>query len=55
MICAAVGTHIFKNYKEASKEIVNYKKEIKPDDETVKIYNKTFNNWKEWYDRLGEL
>jgi autoinducer 2 (AI-2) kinase len=55
VICAAVGTDIFKNFKEASKEIVNYKKEIKPDDETVKVYNKTFNNWKEWYDRLGEL
>ncbi len=55
VICAAVGTDIYKNFKEALKEIVNYKTEIKPDDEIVEIYNKKFNSWKEWYDRLGEL
>ncbi len=55
VICAAVGIGIYKDFKEAAKEIVSYKKEIKPDDKTVEIYNKTFNSWKEWYDRLGEI
>lgn len=55
VICAAVGIDMYKDFKEATKEIVNYKKEIKPDDETVEIYNRKFNDWKEWYDRLGEL
>jgi autoinducer 2 (AI-2) kinase len=54
VICAAVGTGIYKDFKEAIKEIVKYKKEIKPD-ETVEIYNRKFKDWKEWYDRLGEL
>jgi autoinducer 2 (AI-2) kinase len=55
VICAAVGIGIYKDFRQAIKETVNYKKEIKPDSKTVDIYNRKFNDWKEWYDRLGEL
>jgi sugar (pentulose or hexulose) kinase len=54
-MCAAVGSGIYKDFEEAAKEMVEIKKEISADKEQVEIYNKTYNNWKEWYDRIGSL
>jgi sugar (pentulose or hexulose) kinase len=54
-ICAAVGSEVYKDFDEAVKEMVEFKKEITPKDEHVEIYSKCYNTWKEWYNRIGNL
>jgi len=54
-MCAAVGSGIYHDFKDATKEMVEFKKDIKPAEESVEIYNKCYNTWKEWYDRIGKL
>jgi len=54
-MCAAVGLGIYDDFEEAAKQMVDFKKDVNPKAEQVEIYNKTYNNWKEWYDRIGKL
>jgi len=54
-MCAAVGSGIYHDFEDAVKDIVEFKKDVNPDHEQVEIYNKGYNNWKEWYDRIGKL
>jgi len=54
-MCAAVGSKIFNDFEDAAKEMVEFKKEVNPNEEQIEIYNKCYNNWKEWYDRIGKL
>lgn len=55
VMCATVGAKIYKGFEEAAKEMVEFKEDVNPKDEHVEIYNKCYNNWKEWYDRIGKL
>jgi sugar (pentulose or hexulose) kinase len=54
-MCAAVGSGIYNDFEAAAKEMVEIKKEINPVKEQIEIYNKCYNNWKEWYHRIGKL
>jgi len=54
-ICAAVGAGVYKNLEEASKNMVRFKQEIKPEKKIVEVYDSCYNNWKELYDKLGEI
>jgi autoinducer 2 (AI-2) kinase len=54
-MCAAVGLKIYKDFEDAAKKMVEFKEDINPKSEQVEIYNKCYNNWKEWYDRIGKL
>lgn len=55
IMCASIGADIYKDFRDAGKNIVKFKEEIIPSNEKVQIYNNCYNNWKEWYDRLGDL
>jgi sugar (pentulose or hexulose) kinase len=54
-MCAAVGSGIYHDFEDATKEMVEFKKVVTPEEESVEIYNKCYNNWKEWYSRIGNL
>jgi len=54
-ICAAVGSGIYKDFKGALKEMVELQNIVKPKTELVEIYERSYNTWKEWYDRIGKL
>ena len=54
-MCAAVGSGVYHDFEDATKQMVEFKKDVNPDPEQVEIYNKSYNNWKEWYDRIGKL
>jgi sugar (pentulose or hexulose) kinase len=54
-MCAAVGAKIYKDFEEVAKAMVEFKEDVNPKDEHIEIYNKCYNNWKEWYDRIGKL
>jgi sugar (pentulose or hexulose) kinase len=54
-LCAAVGAGMYKTLEEASRDIVHLQREITPDDETVKIYNRCYETWREWYAKLAEM
>ena len=54
-LCASVGVGLFKDFYEAGKKLVEFKKEIKPEAEKVKIYRSSYNNWKKWYDKLADI
>ena len=54
-MCAAVGAGIYDNFDSASKEMVEFKKEVVPNKEQMEIYSICYNNWKEWYDKIGSM
>lgn len=55
IMCAAIGAEIYKDFNEARKNIVMYREEIIPSNDKVQVYKNCYNNWKQWYDRLGEI
>lgn len=54
-ICAAVGSGIYNDFKNALKEIVELQKNITPKTELIETYGRCYITWKEWYDRIGKL
>lgn len=55
IMCAAVGAEIYKDFDGAVRNIGKVKKEIVPNDETIASYDKIFNSWKTWYEKLAEV
>lgn len=51
---AAVGCGIFKSVNEAADSIVKYKETVKPDEDTVKLYNERYQKFKRLYPALKE-
>jgi autoinducer 2 (AI-2) kinase len=54
-LCAAVGAGMYKTLEEAAEDIVHLQREITPDDETVKTYDRCYETWREWYAKLAEM
>jgi autoinducer 2 (AI-2) kinase len=54
-LCAAVGAGMYKTLEEAAEDIVHLQREITPDDEKVKIYDRCYETWREWYAKLAEI
>jgi sugar (pentulose or hexulose) kinase len=46
---------MYKTLEEAAEDIVHLRQEITPDDETVKIYDRCYETWREWYAKLAEM
>jgi autoinducer 2 (AI-2) kinase len=55
ILCAAVGAGIYPSLEKAASEIVHLKKEITPNEETVKTYDRCYETWREWYGKLAEM
>jgi len=54
-MCAAVGAGAYKTLEEAAKDIVHLQREITPDDENMKVYERCYETWREWYMKLAEM
>jgi len=54
-LCAAVGAGMYPSLTHAVKDLVHLQPEIVPDEETVKTYDRCYQTWKEWYEKLPEM
>lgn len=54
-ICAAVGAGYYNNLKDGVKEVIKFKKEVKPNDKIIDVYNSGYNRWKEIYGKITDL
>ncbi len=54
-LCAAVGAGIYPSLEKAASDIVHQKKEITPNEETAKVYDRCYETWREWYGKLAEM
>jgi autoinducer-2 kinase len=54
-ICAAVGAGYYNNLKDGVKAAIKYKKEVKPNDKIIDVYNSGYNRWKEIYSKITDL
>lgn len=52
---AGVGAGVYKNLKEASKKLVKFEKEYKPNKKNHKLYNELTGKWQEVYRKQLEL
>ena len=54
-LCAAVGAGMYPTLEKAVNEVVRLQPEITPDEETVKTYDRCYDTWREWYEKLAEM
>ena len=54
-LCAAVGAGMYTTLEKAVSDIVHLRREITPDEETVKLYDRCYETWREWYGKLAEM
>jgi sugar (pentulose or hexulose) kinase len=54
-ICAAVGAGYYNNLKDGVKAVIKYKKEVKPNDNIIDVYNSSYNRWREIYAKIKDL
>ena len=54
-LCAAVGAGVYPSLTQAVKDLVHLQPEIVPDEETVKIYDRCYETWREWYGKLPDM
>lgn len=54
-ICAAKGAGIYKSIKEATKHMVRIKNSYEPKDDSVKIYDKLYELYIQFYKRINDL
>ena len=53
-LCAAVGAGMFPTLEKAVDKVVRLQQHISPDEETAKIYDRSYDTWREWYAKLAE-
>jgi len=54
-LCAAVGAGVYPTLEKAALDIVHLQKEITPDEETMKTYDRCYETWRDWYGKLAEM
>lgn len=54
-LCAAVGAGIYTTLEKAADDLVHLQREITPDGEMVKIYDRCYETWRDWYGKLAEM
>jgi len=54
-LCAAVGAGMYPSLDKAVSDLVHMQREITPDEGTVKLYDRCYETWREWYGKLAEM
>ena len=54
-LCAAVGAEVYPTLEKAVSDVIHLQKEITPDEETMKTYDRFYETWRDWYGKLAEM
>jgi autoinducer 2 (AI-2) kinase len=54
-LCAAVGAGMYKTLEGAAENLIHLQPEITPDNENMKVYERCYETWREWYAKLAEM